>query len=311
MSNIWETIYQGDTFDMIRVVDVHTNITQPEGTQDSTFVYNAKFFIAATDTTWTISIYPHFVPMNAFDINRFYAMCDSVHRHYSASVTLTHHGIVVDAASLGETQREVAAHILATLYHPHHENQWWKRFSAMRDYINFIIGGEILTYQASITPYYIDEHEGLIGLSSPYGNVLLGGNRHISPIYVKTVPYVTFPDAKHHFTEEEIARAEATEDVWIDNEGINVYVPQGDSALSVARAIKKVTSMRWIPFRDRYTIIAYEDKMDTIHVADVDSEMRFSPINERTLQPQRYVRPYNNGVDYTTSVALTKGAYRK
>lgn len=311
MPSIWEEIYQNDTFDMIRVVDVHPSINQPEGTQESTFVYNAKFFIAVTDTTWTISIYPHFVPMNAFDINRFYAMCDGIRRRYIQSTTLTHHGIVVDAASLGEKQREVAAHILTTLYHPRHDNQWWKRFSAMRDYINFIIGGEVLTYQSSITPYYINEKEGSIGLSSPYGNVLLGGDRHISPIYVKTVPYVTFPDAKKHFTEEEIKTVETTEDVWVDNEGVNVYVPQGDSALSVARAIKKVTSLRWIPFGHRYTIVPYEDKMDDVYVADVDSQMRFSPINDRVLQPQRYARPYNNGVDYTTSVALTKGVYRK
>lgn len=310
-SNIWEKIYCDDMFDMIKVVDLHADIKQPEGTRNSTYVYNAKFFIAATDEMWKISIYPHFVPMNSFDINRFYSMCYWLRSDYTDSTTLNHNGAVIDVSMIHGREKEVAAHILATLYHPSGDNQWWRRFVTMRDYINFVVGGEVLTYQASIIPYYINEEEGSIGLSTPYGKVLLGGNEHISPIYVKTVPFVTFPEAKDKLNDDELRSLEATEDVWIDNEGINVYVPQGNSALSVAKSIRKVTSTRWIPFRDRYNIVSYEEKMDEIHTADIPKEMRFSPVNESVLQPQRYARPYSSGIDYTSSASLTKGAFRK
>lgn len=307
--SLWNKIYHDDIFDLIQVEDIHPLLHQEIGTQDSTYVFNSKVFISTLDSTWSIGIYPYYIPMTSFDINKFYAMCHAMHSKYPNAVELNHHGIKVYTHALRGQEKEAAATIISHLYHPDKENKQWKRFTSLRDYINFVFGGGVLTLPASIMPYYINEKEGTVGLKSVYGRILMGEEESLSPIYVSQVPYVNFPDAKKLLTEREIEKLQNKENVWIDNKGINIYVPQGDNSLSIAYAIRKVTSLRWIHFYDRYTIIPYEDKVEDVYRADVEKELRFSAITQGTLDPAKYVKQYSSGIDYTSSVSLTKGVF--
>ena len=308
--SLWDDIYYDDFFDLIQVKDIHPLLYKDIGTQDKTYVFNSKVFISTFDNVWNIGIYPHYIPMTSFDINKFYSMCYAVHNKYHNAVELTHHGIKVYTHALRGEEKEAAATIISNLYHPGKDNQQWRRFTSVRDYINFIFGGDVLTLPVSIIPYYIDEKKGTAGLKSVYGKILMGEKESLSPIYVTQVPYVNFPDARKFFNEEEIDKLNNTDNVWIDNNGINVYVPQGDSSLSIAHAIRKVTSLRWIHFSDRYTIVPYEEKVDEVYTADVEKELCFSAVTQGMLNPEKYVKQYNSGVDYTSSISLTKGAFR-
>lgn len=308
--NIWEKIYQKDYLNFVKISSLHPLFQLPEGTQD-TYLYNSRYYISVSDSFWHIWTNPEYVPLSAFDINKFYSLryylCD---KHSSATYPDTYQ-ISIQVDNLSGDLKEIASHILANLYHPHPDNHYWRKFITLRDYTNFVFGGEILSHRSGTTPYYINRDTGQVGLASVYGPILFGDKEHISPIYVSKVPYLSFPHARDIFRDDEIAALEHTSDVWVDKHGVYVYVPQGDSALSIARAAHKVTSLRYLYREQRHTTVPYEDKVGTPYQADVAKEMRSVYLQHRMIQPQRYIQPYSSGMDYTSAIATTKGVFRQ
>lgn len=306
----WETLYYKDVFSLVKIEDIHPLLHQKIGDQEENYVLNSTTFISATENMWFLEMYPHYIPMTTFDIHKFYSMCYMMYKNYPYATHLTHHGIKVDSKALGDKEKEAIVSILTTLYHPSEDNQHWKKFSLIRDDINFVFGGRILTDYASVMPYYVDRSQGKVGLRSPYGRMLMGEEEVLKPIYVTQVPYVLFPDCIEMFSDEELETLDNTEDVWVNDKGVHVYVPYGDSSTSVAQSIRKVVSLRWISVRERYTTIPYEDKVGGDYRIDVHPAMRFSPLRYMDLLPEKYVKQYSSGIDYTAATTLTKGAFR-
>lgn len=314
MSDALGDIYRKDFLDVVRVENINPRIPQPKGTQNSTYFYFRKYYISVDEDMWYVWICPEFMGLSAFEINRFYSLCWYIEHFYPE---LSSHNfpyrVSIDTSRLNEEEKKsLAANIFTTLYHPAEDNQHWKKFNSMRDYTRFVFGGEILTNETSTTVFYLDDSRRNIGFGSVYGPVLLGDSPVVRPIYVSTLPSVSFPQALQHFSDDELFTLSQKDDVWIDDKGVHVYVPQGDSDLSVAKAIRKVTSMRFITRKDRHDVISYPDKIGgEPYRAQVEKEMRFSTTRYTHLMPERYVQPYNSGMDYQSAITATKGVFRK
>lgn len=308
MDSIWDDIYLRDTMNVVKVFNLHENLMPTQGTHYDAYVYSQKYIVYDFGDFWEVSIFPRYIPMSSFDINKFQALCWQWFHTYPQYVEPTQHGVII--RSVHDNARGMIAHMVSTLHHPSNDNQWWKRFNVLRSHIALALGGEMLHSSAAVMPFFIDENKGSVGISTPYGEVLFAGKRDITPVYVSTVSHVSFPQSHLFFTDDENDYFNSTNGIWVDKDGVNVYVHDSTSALSIAQSIKKVVGLRIIPVEERYDVVPYHDKVAHPHVADISREMRFSPVYDKMLLPERYIHPYSSGIDYSSAVSLTQGVYR-
>lgn len=291
-----------DVFEVVEVTDIHPAITEEVSHPWlRAFVLSSFIFVLEGDTKTTLTINPIATLINPVQLYQFYSLSHTLStiegvESCGTSVCIPHS--IMDSHGDDIAALSVAASITFV------DNDYWaKYFSGLRNAVMLFSNPTLLSKDSSLYPYYLDDDEGLIGLVSPYGRVLIEGEETLNPVSFSAESFITFPDALDILTDDEMSTIDARGDAFVNDNGVNVVVPA--TPLGIVQASNVVNITRRVPRDTHYTVIKRPqeeiDKMPPAFFVNYPSP---------ALDPKQYADTKSSWIDYQDVSSMKKGVYR-
>ena len=282
-----------DVFEVVEVTGIHPAITEEvPHPWVRAFVLSSFIFVLEGDTKTTLTINPIATLINPVQLYQFYSLSHTLStiegvESCGTSVCIPHS--IMDSHGDDIAALSVAASITFV------DNDYWtKYFSGLRNAVMLFSNPTLLSKDSSLYPYYLDDDEGLIGLVSPYGRVLIEGEETLNPVSFSAESFIT---------DDELSTIDARRDAFVNDNGVNVVVPA--TPLGIVQASNVVNTTRRVPRDTHYTVIKRPqeeiDKMPPAFFVNYPSP---------ALDPKQYADTKSSWIDYQDVSSMKKGVYR-